>query len=129
MIKRIINYKDYNGNDQKEDFYFDLSLAELTEYEWSINEGISSRLQKIIDSNNKPDIIKYFKEILLMSVGKKSEDGKRFIKNQEIIDEFVQSPVYSIMFMELATDAKLASEFINGIIPTPEEINKYTDNA
>ena len=41
----------------------------------------------------------------------------RFIKNQEVWDEFAQTEAYSKLFMELATDAKAASAFVNGIVP------------
>ena len=54
---------------------------------------------------------------MLAAYGKKSPDGRRFIKNNEIREEFTQTEAYSIIFMELATDADKAAEFINGIIP------------
>lgn len=125
MIKRTIEYVDYNGNKQVEDFYFDMSAAELTEYQWSEDEGMNKKLEAIIKAEKPSELIKYFKDIVLMSVGKKSEDGKRFIKNQDVIDEFVQSPAYSILFMELATDEKAAAAFINGIIPEITEIEQF----
>lgn len=128
MIKRTITYTDYNGNEQTEDFYFDLTAAELTEFQWSTDEGVSVKLENIIKTDKKSEIMKYFKEILLMSVGKKSDDGRRFIKNQDVIDDFVQSPAYNILFMELVNDAKIASDFINGVIPDLEEIDSMLEN-
>lgn len=129
MIKRTIEYVDYNGTERVEDFYFDLSAAELTEYQWSTDEGMDKKLQQIVNAEKNSDLIKYFKDILLISVGKKSEDGKRFIKNQDIIDEFVQSPAYSILFMELASDANAAAEFVNGIIPEIKELPSVPGNV
>ena len=58
-----------------------------------------------------------FKEILLKSYGEKSDDGRRFIKSAELSKEFSETPVYSDMFIELATDEDKASRFINGIMP------------
>lgn len=129
MIKRTIEYVDYNGNERVEDFYFDLTKAELVEYQWSTDEGMSQKLEQIIKAEKPSDLIRYFKDIILISVGKKSEDGKRFIKNQDIIDEFVQSPAYSILFMELSENADAAAEFVNGIIPEIEEPPVLSENV
>lgn len=129
MIKRTIEYVDYNGNERVEDFYFDLTKAELVEYQWSTDEGMSQKLEQIVKAEKRSDLIRYFKDIILISVGKKSEDGKRFIKNQDIIDEFVQSPAYSILFMELAENADAAAEFVNGIIPEISESSVLLENV
>lgn len=53
--------------------------------------------------------------------GEKSPDGKRFVKNQEIRDAFAQTNAYSDLFMELATDAKAAAAFVNGVIQQPKK--------
>ena len=66
-------------------------------------------------------IIETFKDIILRAYGEKSPDGRRFIKNQEVRDAFAQTEAYSNLFMELATDAKAASEFVNGIVPPKTE--------
>ena len=68
------------------------------------------------------------KDIILKSYGVKSPDGRRFIKNQEVRDAFVQTEAYSQLFMELATNAQAASDFVAGIIPakTDEEPSAET---
>ena len=63
-------------------------------------------------------MVKIFKDIILMSYGEKSFDGKRFVKRDEIRDGFAQTEAYSNLFMELITDDKAAAEFINGILPS-----------
>ena len=74
-------------------------------------------IQRIVDAQDGPAIIKVFKDLVLKAYGQKSADGKRFVKNQEIRDEFEQSEAYSVMFMKLATDADYAAKFVNGIMP------------
>lgn len=49
--------------------------------------------------------------------GEKSPDGKRFVKSEELSTAFSQTEAYSQLYMELATDADKAAEFINGVIP------------
>ncbi len=117
MLKKTIKYVDYNGQEREEDFYFDLSTAEITEMELSKTGGLSNTIQSIIKAKDMPSLIKLFKELIFKSYGEKSADGRRFIKSEELSIAFSQTPAYSILFMELASDDKAASAFVNGIIP------------
>lgn len=117
MLKKNITYVDYNGEERNEDFYFNLTKAEIMEMELGVDGGMSETINKIIKAKDVPSLIKIFKDLLLRSYGVKSADGKRFIKNEELTAEFSQTEAYSQLFMELATDDKAASEFINHIIP------------
>lgn len=117
MLKKTITYTDYNGVERTEDFYFNLSKAELMEMELGTNGGLASMIERVIAAKDVPSIIRVFKELVLKSVGKKSDDGKRFIKSEEISEEFAQTEAYSILFMELATDDEAGAAFVNGIMP------------
>jgi hypothetical protein len=131
MIKKTISYTDYDGNERKEDFYFNLSKPELIEMQTSEAGGLEKKIEKISKEQDVAKIIELMKDIIQKSYGVKSDDGKRFIKNQEILDEFMQSEAYSELFMELATDANAASDFINGILPKGlvEEAKKIEANG
>lgn len=117
MLKKTIAYTDYNGVERTEDFYFNLTKAELMEMEMSINGGLSEMITRITAEQNAPEIIKVFKTLILKAYGIKSFDGKRFEKSEELSNEFAQTEAYSILFMELATDADAAAKFVNGIVP------------
>lgn len=117
MLKKTITYEDFNGETVSEDFFFHLSKAELVELEMSHKEGLSEALQRIVDAEDNKQIVAEFKNIILTAYGKRSPDGKRFIKNQELRDEFMSTEAYSTLFMELVTETDKAVEFINGIIP------------
>lgn len=116
MYKIHQKYEDFNGNEREDDFYFNLSKAELLEMELSEDGGMDKRLQRLIGSQDMKEAIKVFKAIVLMSFGIKTDDG-RFIKSQEVRDAFTQSAAYSEIFMDLATDPDKAQKFINGILP------------
>lgn len=116
MYKMHKKFEDFNGNEREDDFYFNLTNAELLEMELSEEGGMDKRLKHLISSQDMKEAIKVFKGIVLMSYGKKTDDG-RFVKNQEIRDAFMQSAAYSDIFMELATDAEKAEKFINGVLP------------
>ena len=117
VLKKTITYTDFNDEEVSEDFFFHLSKAELVELEMSHKGGLSESLKRIVAAEDGKAIIAEFKSILLGAYGKKSEDGRRFIKNQQLRDEFESSEAYSVLFMELVTDTAKAIEFINGIIP------------
>lgn len=130
MFKKTITYEDYNGVSRTEDFYFNLSRAEAAEMEMSIDGGLSERINKLIAAKDAPSIIKIFKDLILDSYGEKSPDGKRFIKIDEngrkLANNFAQTEAYSILFMELATNAEAAAEFVNCIAPSAPSIPTTT---
>jgi len=117
VLKKTITYTDFNGEEVSEDFFFHLSKAELVELELSHRDGLSAALERIVAAKDGKSIIAEFKKIILGAYGKRSDDGRRFIKNQEIRDEFESTEAYSTLFMELVTNTDSAVDFINGVIP------------
>lgn len=117
MLKKTITYTDYNGMERTEDFYFNLTKAELMEMEMGTTGGFAEMVQRIVAAKDAPAIIKIFKEMILKAYGQKSPDGRRFIKNEELREEFSQTEAFSILYMELATDDKAAAKFVNGVMP------------
>lgn len=119
MIKETVTYTDYNGTERTEDFYFNFTEAELAEMQLEVDGGLEDKIRKIINANDTPDILRIFKEhIFLKAYGQKSEDGRRMIKTPAVVEEFTQSPAYSILFMKYATDANALTNFINTVIPS-----------
>ena len=138
MLTKTVKYTDYNGNERTEKFNFHLTKAEIAEMELSMPGGMSATVQRIIEAQDTKELIAIFKDLLLRSYGVKSPDGRRFIKKDELREEFSQTEAYSELFMELATDAKAASNFVNGIIPTdmqeqlknmPEDMKKQIEDV
>ena len=117
MLKKTITYTDYNNVKRTEDFYFNLTKAELMEMEMSTSGGLAEMINKIVAAQDTTAIIKIFKDLILKAYGEKSPDGKRIVKSEEISNAFAQTEAYSDLFMELATDADAAAAFVNGIIP------------
>lgn len=117
MLKKTIEFTDYNDKKRKEDFYFNLSKAELMEMELGTSGGFAEMLQKLVDTQNIPEIMKIFKKVIMKAYGVKSPDGMRFIKSDELSKEFTETEAYSELFMELLSDTDAATAFVNGIIP------------
>lgn len=117
MIKKTMTYTDYNGNERTEDFYFHLNKAEIMRMEMSTSGGLAERIQRIVAAQDQPAIIAVFEDLIQKSFGVKTPDGKGFLKRPEDLEAFVATEAYSDLFMELATNADAASEFVNGIVP------------
>ena len=117
MLKKRIKYTDYSGNEREEDFYFNLTKAEIAEMEMSVEGGLVEKINRLVAAQNGTEIMALFKDIILKSYGQKSPDGRRFVKSNELSEEFSQTEAYSQLFMQLVTDATFASDFIKGILP------------
>lgn len=118
MLKKTITYVDYDGNERTEDFYFNLSKAEILEMDLVAQGGLERLIEKITREQDGKRLVELFKDLILRSYGEKSMDGKRFIKTDEAKEAFSQTEAYSQLFMELATDEKAAAAFVNGIVPS-----------
>ncbi len=117
MFTKKITYTDYRGTSRTEEFLFNLNKAELAEMELSTVGGMHDMLKKIMETNDMPQIVKIFKQLILKSYGEISTDGKRFIKSPELSEAFSQTEAYSELFMELASNPDAAAAFVNGVIP------------
>lgn len=122
MIVYTETYTDFNGNQRTEDFRFHFNKAELLEMEMTTEGGFSARVQRIINANSHSELVMIMKKFVLDAFGVKSDDGRRFMKDDDIRRSLVECPAYSQIFMRLASDDKAAAEFINGV--TPDDMPK-----
>lgn len=119
MLKKTIKYVDYDGNEREEDFYFNISKAELAMMESSVIGGFKKYLEKITQAQDNVSIMKTFKELVHMSYGEKSADGRRFVKSEELSTAFEQTEAYSELIVELLSDDGItAAKFVKGILPS-----------
>lgn len=117
MLKKTINYVDLNGVARREDFYFNLSKPEIIKMQGSVKGGYDVRLKGIAADLNGANIMEFFEDLIRRSYGEKSEDGRRFMKSDEISKAFMETPAYEVLFEELITNDKAAADFVNAIMP------------
>lgn len=127
MLKKEITFTDYEGNARTKEYWFNLNKAEIIK--WLTTNGdytLDKALERIAKERNGRKIMETFDELIQMSIGEISLDGIRFQKSEDIKRAFVESEAYSVLFMELVTDAKKAAAFVNGILPSDlsDEIQK-----
>ena len=117
MIKWPITFTTYDDEVITEDFYFHLNKAELAQMQFKANGSYSKFIERITNERDLEKLSEEFRNIILNSYGKKSDDGRIFHKSQQDRDDFEHSEAYSTLYMELITDADKASKFIQGILP------------
>lgn len=128
MLKKSITYENlFTGEAVTEDHYFHLSKADLIEMEMEENKttfvgrdgqsytGLQAKLRRIVDAEDGQGIMEALKDWIRRSYGVR--DGSRFRKSKEIWEDFSSTEAYSQMFFELCTNAELAGEFIEKIVP------------
>lgn len=129
MLKKTIRYMDYDNNERVEDFYFNLSKAELLEMEYGTAGGMTKIIEQMVATQDTERIMKMFKEIIMRSYGEKTLDGKRFVKSRELSEAFTQTEAYSNLFMELIQDPEQFAQFIRAVIPDIPEAANSTPSA
>lgn len=117
MIKKTITYTDFNGTQRTEDFYFNLTKAELVRMEMGIKGGMTEMLNRMVAAQDEPALVEVFEELIRKSYGVKTPDGRGFVKRPEDFEAFASTEAYSELFMELISSAETSAEFFNGIIP------------
>lgn len=125
MIKKTVTYTDYNGEKRTDDFWFNLSEAELAEMEVSVHGGYLEMIKRIVRAKDVPEIAKVFKQLLIRSYGERSADGASFYKvdasGNPLWRNLVSSAAYSKLYLELSADDEKAAEFVNGVMPPVDE--------
>lgn len=116
MFKKTIEFEDFNGQRQSRDFYFHISKAELLTLATSADD-MQARLTRIIQAQDGGAILNELRELIKLSVGVRSEDGLRFIKDQEAQSTLLDSPAYDELLMELGTNTNACVEFVQKLIP------------
>lgn len=117
MLKKNIEFTDFNGNTRKEDHYFNLTKSELMKMEMSTKGGMTEMINNIIAAQDTPAVLKVFEDLVEASYGRKSIDGREFEKSPEIFAKFKSTNAYDELFMELISDPKKAADFFNGLVP------------
>lgn len=130
MYRDHRTYIDFNGVERTEDFYFNLSKAEIADMELSTTGGIKDMVNKILEAKDQAKLVSLFKDLIRMAYGVKSEDGRNFIKNDKVREDYFSTNAYSDLYMELATNDQFASQFFEAILPVNDpDPNTNTDNA
>lgn len=116
MLKQVIEYVDYNGNPKKEDFYFHLSVVEMTRLNMELGKPLDEYVKELHANQQEKPMLELVERLVLSAYGQKTTDGKTFRKSKELREEFEYSQAYAELFIKLITDQSFAQEFAQGIM-------------
>ena len=121
MLIKPITYTTFDGVEVTENFYFNMTKAELMvmmlEHE-SKTSNFEKDMRTIAESGDGKIIMPAFKNIIAMSYGERSDDGKYFHKSDEISKAFEGHAAYDVLLSEMLEDPeKRMAEFIDSIMP------------
>ena len=118
MLKKTMTTVDFGGTERTEGYYFNLTKAEIMEMQLCTDGGFVETVKKIVEAKNQLELTHLFKKIICASYGVLSPDGRKFVKNQQVLDDFMATQAYSDLYIELLSgDGKAAEDFVNGILP------------
>lgn len=126
MVRREIEYTDYNGDHQKDVLYFNLSKAELGKLQMRMDGKFIDYLQSLIEKKRIERLYDFFYNLLLDSYGERDVSGKKFIKNEQIRSDFENSLAFSETLMDVISSTEKMSAFTKGILP-PDMITSAGD--
>ena len=116
MFKKKISYVDFNGTQRTEDFYFHLSVPEVTRLEAKVGgKPLEEYTKELVHNQDMEKMIQFIEDLVISSYGVKSDDGKRFLKGPKIREEFEYSQAYAELFEELLLKPDAARKFAEGI--------------
>lgn len=124
MFKETVKYTDFDGNQREEDLYFHLSPAEMTQLQYSVKGGLKAKLEEAMKLQDGSAMMEFFVQIVKKAYGRKSPDGRKFEKSEEIYADFEQTNAYVELFMKLVTDEAFANRFISAVLP---DMSKYAN--
>lgn len=134
MYKRVINYVDFDGNKCSDEYHFNYTKSELTQLSFSKDGGIASFAEKAVRDRNGRNLCDLYETLILGAVGERRNEGKNFVKNDEIRENFKSSMAYETLFEELIESPDKFAEFFNAVIPsdmkiTGEQLNQAITDA
>lgn len=129
MLVKKIKYTDFLGNEREEEFYFNYSKADANRLLFSTKEGLQKFLQRIIREEDNQKLFAFMEEFILNAYGEISDDGRAFVKSEELSKRFSQTNAYAELMDEFIKGGDEAfSAFVNGVMPK-DMINETNDAA
>ena len=137
MIRKEIQFTNFNDEKETGVFYFNMSKGELVMQQMSAidqhTESFQDKLEKIAKNLQGKALVETLKEIIEDAYGEKTTDGKNFVKVRngvKLVENFLSSGAYSELVVELCTNSELCAEFINGVVPAKlrAQVNSEIDN-
>jgi hypothetical protein len=115
MLKKSITFENFDGVTVTKDYYFNITKAEIALRELESDGTWSETLEAIKNSDKGSVVLPEFRKIIQWMYGEK--DGDSFVKTDAAWERFNNSEPWSVLIMELLTNAGYAADFITAAMP------------
>lgn len=112
-----VKYTNFFGEEVEEQLHFHLSKGELMNMELQ-RTPLSAKIAAINGGESSAvDAYKLLCEFVGAAYGERSEDGKRFFKDERATKAFLASPAFDALLDKLGEDPKFSNKFLAGLFP------------
>ena len=112
-----VKYTNFFGEETEETLHFHLSKGELMNMELQ-RTPLSAKIAAMNGGEASPmDAYKLLQEFVGAAYGERSEDGKRFFKDERSTKAFLASPAFDALLDKLGEDPKFSNKFLAGLFP------------
>lgn len=116
MLKKTVTYETFDGEMITEDLYFNMTRMDLVELNSRYGSNdLATHIETIQENKDIKGLYQVLKDIVLIAYGVKSEDGKRFIRNDEVRKEFEESLAFAQLVEDFHESENAMSDFVTGI--------------
>lgn len=116
MQKLTIQFENFDGETVSEDLYFHLNIKELQAMEeWPV--PLTKRIADLTNTQDGKKAFELMRDIIEAAYGERSEDGKRFVKNEEVLENFTQGLAYDEVIIKFIDGSMDLAKFIEGLLP------------
>lgn len=130
MLKKVIKFKDFNGDEKSVEAYFNLNKTECVDLNLQYEDygGLVGYLKKLLeDKTEKGELrqkpaVDFVRKIVEMAYGvRPKDDPSLFLKEDDngrrFVQRFKQSSAYDTLVFDLLSGEESLDEFITSITP------------
>ena len=115
MLKHQVSYKDFDNKSVKETLWFNLTTRDSAKL--TIKYGdLTAYVKKIEKEKDTAAMMVLIEDLVLTAYGERSEDGRHFLRNDEIRERFSYSLAFEALLDDLYSDEKKMSKFFDALL-------------
>lgn len=115
MLKHQVSYKDFDNKTVKETLWFNLTTRDSAKL--TIKYGdLAAYVKKIEKEKDAASMMVLIEDLVLTAYGERSEDGRHFVRNDEIRERFSYSLAFEALLDDLYSDEKKMSKFFDALL-------------
>lgn len=129
MTSYKVTYEDYAGNSRTETHYFNLTQTELQLINARYDGSLQNTLARLSVTQSAKELMDVLMDVFKASYGRMDDDRVHFRKSEAILDDFMSTPAFDKLFMEIMSSDEKSAEFMRGVLPKKMAESVGSDEA